>query len=98
MRSLGSAMMQASFRAVAVFAAAGPKRARIRRWNMPNQVSVRPTTGPRLRNSTEKRLTTGTVRLLRILPPLILLPGQSPSQEQKALRCASGSCSHQSLR
>src|SRR6266576_5885703 len=52
---------------------------------MPSQVSDRPTAVARVRSSSDTRLTTCGVRLLSTLPPLILLPGFSPSQEQNAL-------------
>src|SRR5258705_473606 len=38
----------------------------------------------KVRSRMAARLTTRAVRLLSSLPPLILLPGQSPSQAQKA--------------
>src|SRR3974390_1518663 len=77
--------MVANFRAVAVLAAAGPRRAFIRRWNEPSQVSVRAKVGASVRNRIAARLTTRAVRLLSTLPPLILLPGHSPSHAQNAL-------------
>src|SRR6516162_2288888 len=52
---------------------------------MPKQVSVRPTDWEASRKASATRLTTWRVRESSTLPPLILLPGQRPNQEQKAL-------------
>jgi hypothetical protein len=45
----------------------------------------RPTEVARVRNKVAARLLTRAVRELSTLPPLILLAGESPSPEQKAL-------------
>src|SRR5260221_12965851 len=52
---------------------------------MPRQVLLRPTAWAAKRKVVATRLITLQVRRSSTLPPLILLPGHRPSQEQKAL-------------
>src|ERR1700745_3392675 len=78
--------MQANLRAVAVVALAGPRWAFFRLKNIPRHVLLlRPTAWAARRKAVATRLITLRVRLSSTLPPLILLPGQRPSQEQNAL-------------
>ena len=73
----------AIFRAIAVTALALPTRAARRLKKAPSAVGDLPTPTAAIRNSTVARFAERRVRELSTLPPEILFPGASVSQEVK---------------
>lgn len=64
-----------------------PSRDRCRLKYAPNALFELNNVSAAMRSAAAARLATGLVALLNILPPLILEPGQRPSQEVKCLTC-----------